>query len=189
MPSSGFKPRPKGSTVSVTNSYTGWVDEKRVIVSVATKQLKHAGGTDFLWHGILSGIMCDLSDVKRGMVIGARLSAASMSRTFNLLGVLRTTVPRVMTDYTNLGKVSSAKPNSGRKLKLKDRDRRVLKRIVAQNRKTTLPQITSEMNTHLLNLVSMKTIQREFHTTNIHGRVAIRKPLVSGRIAAKRLQW
>ncbi|GFW75897.1 long-chain-fatty-acid--CoA ligase 5 [Trichonephila clavipes] len=45
------------------------------------------------------------------------------------------------------------------------------------------------MNTHLLNPVSMKTIQRELHTANIHGRVAIRKPLVSGWNAAKRLQW
>ncbi|GFW85474.1 transposable element Tc1 transposase [Trichonephila clavipes] len=45
------------------------------------------------------------------------------------------------------------------------------------------------MNTHLLNPVSMKIIQRELHTANIHGRVAIRKPLVSGRNAAKRLQW
>ncbi|GFT94846.1 transposable element Tcb1 transposase [Trichonephila clavipes] len=45
------------------------------------------------------------------------------------------------------------------------------------------------MNTHLLNPVSMRTIQRELHTANIHGRVAIRKPLVSGRNSAKRLQW
>ncbi|GFU78352.1 transposable element Tc1 transposase [Trichonephila clavipes] len=123
------------------------------------------------------------------MVIGARLAGASVSRTANLVGVSWTTVSRVMTAYTNLGNVSSAKHNSGRKLKLKDRDRRVLKRIVTGNRKTTLPQITFEMNTHLLNPVSMKTIQRGLHTANIHGIVAIRKPLVSGRNAAKRLQW
>ncbi|GFU85069.1 transposable element Tc1 transposase [Trichonephila clavipes] len=122
------------------------------------------------------------------MVIGARLAGASVSRAANLVGVLRTTVSRVITAYTNLDKVSSEKHNSGRKLKLKDRDRRVLKRIVTRNCKTTLPQITSEMNTHLLNPVSMKTIQRELHTANIYGRVAIRKPLVTGRNAAKRLQ-
>ncbi|GFX91262.1 transposable element Tcb1 transposase [Trichonephila clavipes] len=68
----------------------------------------------------------------------------------------------IMTAYTNLGKVSSEKHNRGRKLKFNDRNRRVMKRIIARNHKTTLPQITSKMNTHLLNPV---------------------------RNAAKRLQW
>lgn len=133
--------------------------------------------------------MSDLSDLKRGMIIGARLAGASVSRTANLVGVSRTTVSRTLSAYTKLGKVSSAKHNSGRKSKLSDRDRRVLKRIVARKRKTTLPVITSEMNTHLQNPVSMKTIQRELHAANIHGRVAIPKPLVSARNALKRLQW
>ena len=91
--------------------------------------------------------MSDLSDVKRGMIIGANLAGASLSRNTNLVGVSRATVSTVMTAYTNLGKVSSAKHNSGRNLKV--RDRRMLKRIVARNRKTMLPQITSEMSTHI----------------------------------------
>jgi transposase len=130
-----------------------------------------------------------MSDVKRGMIIGARLAGASVSRTTNLVGVSRTSVSRVMAAYKNLGKVSSAKHNSGQKSKLKYRNRGVLKRIVARNRKTTLPQITSEMNTHLQNPVSMKTVQRQLHAANIHGRVAIPKPLVSARNAMKRLRW
>ncbi|GFT92751.1 hypothetical protein TNCV_739421 [Trichonephila clavipes] len=60
----------------------------------------------------------------------------------------------------HLSKVSSVNHNNRRKLKLKNRERRVLKRIASQKRKTTLPQITSEMNTSLQNPVSMKTIQR-----------------------------
>ncbi|GBO33698.1 hypothetical protein AVEN_67242-1 [Araneus ventricosus] len=115
-----------------------------------------------------------MSDVQRGMIFGALLAGAPVSRTANLMGVSRTTVSRVMPAYTKLGKVASAKHNSGQKSKLTDRDRRALKRIVARKRKTTLPQITTEMNTHLQNPVSTKSIQRELHAA-IHGRVAIPK--------------
>ncbi|GFW39265.1 uncharacterized protein TNCV_1832511 [Trichonephila clavipes] len=47
--------------------------------------------------------MSNLSYAKRGMIIGALLVIASLSRTVNLAGVSRTTVPRVMTAYNNLG--------------------------------------------------------------------------------------
>ena len=121
----------------------------------------------------------------RGMIIGARLARASVSRTANLMGV-SSTVSRVMIDYTKLGKVPFAKQNSGRNSKLTDRDRRALKRIIALNRKYTLPQITSEMNTRLQNPVSTKTIQQELHAASIHGRIAISKPLVLRQNALKR---
>ncbi|GFV95311.1 transposable element Tc1 transposase [Trichonephila clavipes] len=89
--------------------------------------------------------------------------------------------------YTHLVKVSSAKYNS--EWKLKDSDRWVLKRIVTQKRKTTLPEITSEINTHLNKLISMTAIQRGLRAASIHVREAVSKPLVSMRNAKKRLQW
>ncbi|GFT34562.1 transposable element Tc1 transposase [Trichonephila clavipes] len=58
------------------------------------------------------------------MITGAHFSGASMSRKANLVGFSRTLVSRVMKAYTDLGKVSSEKRNSGRKLNRKDRDRR-----------------------------------------------------------------
>ncbi|GFU00739.1 hypothetical protein TNCV_4818951 [Trichonephila clavipes] len=69
--------------------------------------------------------MPNLSEVERGMreIIGARLAGAYVSRTANLMSVLRTTVSRVA--YTNLGNVSSVRHSSGRKSKLKDRGRRM----------------------------------------------------------------
>ena len=125
----------------------------------------------------------DLSDVQIDKIIGGRLAGASVSRIANLMSVLKSTVSR---DMTKLRKAVSAKQNSGRNSKLTYRGRRTLKRIVVLNRKTTLLQITSEMNTRLQNPVSTKTIQRELHAASIHGRVAIPKPLVSPQNAMKR---
>ncbi|GFW77587.1 hypothetical protein TNCV_2499791 [Trichonephila clavipes] len=64
------------------------------------------------------------------MIVRARFVGASVSRTVNLVGVSRTTVTRSITVYTNLDKIFSAKHTFGRKSKLKDRDRRVLKAVL-----------------------------------------------------------
>jgi transposase len=65
--------------------------------------------------------MGDLSDFDRGQIVGA-----SVIQTATLLGVSRATVSKVTWAYTNHGKTTSAKRDSGRKLTLKERDRRIL---------------------------------------------------------------
>ncbi|GFU56817.1 HTH_Tnp_Tc3_2 domain-containing protein [Trichonephila clavipes] len=132
-----------------------------------------------------SVIISDLSDVKRVILVGNDLAEASVFRTANLVGVLRTTVSRIITVYIDLSKMSSEKHSIGRKSKVKTHDSQLLKRIVTPKRKTTLPQITSEMNTHLQNPVSMEIILLQLHAANFHGKVAITKPFVN---AMKRLQ-
>jgi hypothetical protein len=57
--------------------------------------------------------MGDLSDFERGQIFGARLAGASVTKTVTLLGVSRATVSEVMSAYTNNGKTTSAKRNSG----------------------------------------------------------------------------
>jgi transposase len=71
--------------------------------------------------------MRDLSDFERGQIAGARLSGAPVTTTATLLGVSIATVSKVMSAYTNHGKATSAKRNSGRKLTLTERDRRTLR--------------------------------------------------------------
>ncbi|XP_076049271.1 uncharacterized protein LOC143029942 [Oratosquilla oratoria] len=100
--------------------------------------------------------MADLSDFKRGQIVGARMAGTSITKTAELLGVSRGTVSKVMTAFEREGKTSSAKHRSGRKLKLSERDRRTLNQIVRKDRKTTASKITAELNEHLQNPVSQK---------------------------------
>jgi hypothetical protein len=40
-------------------------------------------------------------------------------------------------------------------------------------------QVTAGVNIHLEDPVSTKTVRREFHQSNTHGRAAISKPLIT----------
>jgi transposase len=60
-----------------------------------------------------------------------------MTKTATLLGVSRGTVCTVMSTYTNNGKTTSMKKNSGRKLTLSETNRRKLRRIVSKNHRNT----------------------------------------------------
>jgi hypothetical protein len=55
----------------------------------------------------------NFSDFKRGQIIGECLVGASVTKTATLLGVLIATVTKVILAYTNHGKATSAKRNSG----------------------------------------------------------------------------
>jgi hypothetical protein len=68
-----------------------------------------------------------------------------VTKTAILLGVWRASVSKVMLAYTNHGKTTSAKRNSGRKSTLTERDRRTLRRIVSKNHRTTAVQVTAEL--------------------------------------------
>ena len=69
----------------------------------------------------------------RGQLVGAHLAGASVTETATLLGVSRAAVSKVMMTYTNHGRTSSPKRNSGRKPKLSEMDCPTLKRIVSIN--------------------------------------------------------
>jgi transposase len=134
--------------------------------------------------------MGDLSDFERGQIVGACSAGASITKTATLLGVSRATVSKVMSAaYTNHGKTTSAKRNSGRKSPLTERDRRTLRRILSKNHTTAAARVIAEPNIYHEDPVSTKTVQRELHKSNIHGRVAIVKHLIAENKAEMRKRW
>jgi predicted transcriptional regulator len=65
--------------------------------------------------------MGDLSDFERGQINVAHLAGASVTKTAKLLGVSRATVSKVIMAYTNHGKTTSLKRNSGQNSTLTER--------------------------------------------------------------------
>jgi hypothetical protein len=43
--------------------------------------------------------------------------------------------------------------------------------------------VTAELNIHREDPISTKTVRRELHKSNIHGRAAVAKPLITERVA------
>jgi hypothetical protein len=82
-----------------------------------------------------------------------------------------------------------AKRNSGRKATLTQTDPRTLRRIVSKNERNTAAQVTAELNIHLEDLVSTRTVRYKLHKSNIHGRAAIAEPLITENNAQMCKRW
>jgi hypothetical protein len=63
------------------------------------------------------------------------------------------------------------------------------KDFFSRNHRTTATQATAELNIHPEYPVSIKTLRQEFHKTNINGRTAIAKPVVTESNAQMRKRW
>ena len=102
--------------------------------------------------------MGDLSDFQRGQIAGAGLAGASIIKTATLLGVSKAAASKVMMAYTNQGKTSSTKRNSGQKPKLCEMDHYIMRRTVSKNHRATAAQVTAEFNIHLEEPFSTKRV-------------------------------
>ncbi|GFX17449.1 uncharacterized protein TNCV_1494631 [Trichonephila clavipes] len=98
--------------------------------------------------------MSDLSDFEAGNIVGAPLAGTSVTKTPQIVGVSKVTVPKAMPGYTQRDKTSSTKQNIERKEKLSERDRKVLNRVLSK-KKTTAAKMTTELNQHLDSPVSL----------------------------------
>jgi hypothetical protein len=78
-----------------------------------------------------------------------------------------------------MGRQHQRKRNSGRKSTFTERGRHTLRRIISEYHTTTAAQVTAELNIHLEGPVYTKTVRRQLHKSNIHGRAATAKPLIT----------
>ncbi len=99
----------------------------------------------------------DLSDFERGMFVGVRRAGQSISKTDDLLGFSRTTISRVYRERSEKEKISSERQLCGRKYLVDVRGQRRMDRLVRDDRKATLTQITTRYNQGMQNTISERT--------------------------------
>ncbi len=94
------------------------------------------------------------------MVVGARRADLSISKTADLLGFSRTTISRVYIEWSEKEKISSERQLSGRKCLVDVRGQRRMNRLVIDDRKATVTQITTRYNQGMQNTISECTTRR-----------------------------
>ncbi len=130
-----------------------------------------------------------LSDFERGMVVGARRAGLSISKTADLLGFSRTTISRVYRKRSEKEKISSERQLFGWKCLVDVRGQRRMGRLVRDDRKATVTQITTRYNQGMQNTISECTTRRTLKQMGYSSRRPHRVPLLSAKNRKWRLQF
>ncbi len=131
----------------------------------------------------------DLSDFERGMVVGPRRAGLIISKTADLLGFSRTTISRVYREWYEKEKISSELQLCGQKCLVVVRGQRRMGRLVRDERKATVTQITTRYNQVMQNTISERTTRRTLKQMCYSNRRPHRVPLLSAKNRKRSLQF
>ncbi len=131
----------------------------------------------------------DLSDFERGMVVGARWAGEGISKTADLQGFSCTTISRVYREWSEKEKISSERQLCGRKYLVDVRGQRRMGRLVRDDRKATVTQITTRYNQGMQNTISEHTTRRTLKKVGYNSRRPHRLPLLSAKNRKRRLHF
>ncbi|CAI9544487.1 unnamed protein product, partial [Staurois parvus] len=110
----------------------------------------------------------ELSDSKRGPVIGGHLCNKSIHDISWLLNIPRSTVSGIITKWKQLG-TTATQPPSGRPRKITERGQRMLKCTVSRSCQLSAESIAKDFQTFCVLLISTTTVCRELHGMGFHG--------------------
>jgi transposase len=125
-----------------------------------------------------------LSAEKRAKVVAYHDAKLNYDEIAVKVGVHEATVGRIIRQFKKTGNYTKKK-QTGRPRKLSKMDSRQLVRLVHEDRRGNLEDFRKLMRAD----VSIATLRRELHRQGIHCRVARKKPFLTARHIAKRLEF
>ncbi|CAI9616617.1 unnamed protein product, partial [Staurois parvus] len=129
----------------------------------------------------------ELSDSKRGPVIGCHLCNKSIRDISWLLNISRSTVSEIITKWKQLG-TTATQPPSGRQRKMTERGQRMKKRTV-RRKSPTAESKAKDLQTWCSLQISTTTVHRELHGMGFLCRAAASKPYITKCYAKRQMQW
>ncbi|GFX53294.1 transposable element Tc1 transposase [Trichonephila clavipes] len=129
-----------------------------------------------------------LSEFDRGSIVGCHLCGKSVREIADILQKPKSTVSDVIVKWKRRGSETAEKGTDRPKI-LGERSRRTLKRVVKQNRKSSLEEISQEFQSSSGISVSSRTVHRDLKNSGFHGRAAAHKPNITPQNVKHPLQW
>jgi transposase len=126
----------------------------------------------------------ELNEPTKNQIIGMSKAGLSGQSIANALGLIKSTVNRIIKRHKVSGSVENI-PGRGRHQKLTERDQRHILINLKKDRRSTLKDLADIIPSE----PSKSMIRRTLHESGIESRIAVKKPFINRRNRAKRLAF